>query len=569
MAKAFTALTGRPVVFGLASLPLVFVLILLAVVVWVSVVDDIGSGLSTGALTFKHFYALFDDPQISTTLWNTAGFAIITVITAMAFGVTAAWLVERTDLPWKKLVYVLMTVGLLLPTFFIAMGWVFLMHPRIGMVNRWLMDLFNLSEAPFNIATITGMGWVEGLGLASLAFVMTSPIFKALNPALEEASTVHGLGRWGTAWHVVLPLMWPALLAASIYIAVIAIATFEVPAIIGLASKIFTFSTLVYVLVSPEEGVPNYGIVGALSVFLVGISIVLSYWYFRVIRLSHRYGVIEGRGYRPKMIPLGRLVWVAWGGLGSYFLLAKILPLLMMVWAALLPYFQPFSIKALSFLTFKNFEAIDWTLVGRGTLNTVILMLVVPTVAIILGLTISWIVTRTKTKGRFIFDWIAFLPHAVPNLIFALAAILFALYVLPKSLPFYGTIFILMAIYILTRISLTTRVLNGSLLQIHKELEEAAYVSGMSTIPTMWKIVFPLIMPAVVNLWIWNALLTYRELTMAAFLVTQENITLPVVIWSLWNSGTTGEAAAVSLFFVVTLLPLIAAYWGLRGRNEL
>ncbi|MGZ0244788.1 MAG: ABC transporter permease [Alphaproteobacteria bacterium] len=569
MAKAFAALTGRPVVFGLASLPLVFVLILLAVVVWVSVVDDIGSGLSTSALTFKHFHALFDDPQISTTLWNTAGFAIITVITAMAFGVTAAWLVERTDLPWKKLVYVLMTVGLLLPTFFIAMGWVFLMHPRIGMVNRWLMDLFNLSEAPFNIATITGMGWVEGLGLASLAFVMTSPIFKALNPALEEASTVHGLGRWGTAWHVVLPLMWPALLAASIYIAVIAIATFEVPAIIGLGSKIFTFSTLVYVLVSPEEGVPNYGIVGALSMFLVGISIVLSYWYFRVIRLSHRYGVIEGRGYRPKMIPLGRLVWVAWGGLGSYFMLAKILPLLMMVWASLLPYFQPFSIKALSFLSFKNFEAIDWTLVGRGTLNTVILMLVVPTVAIIFGLTISWIVTRTKTKGRFIFDWIAFLPHAVPNLIFALAAILFALYVLPKSVPFYGTIFILMAIYILTRISLTTRVLNGSLLQIHKELEEAAYVSGMSTIPTMWKIVFPLIMPAVVNLWIWNALLTYRELTMAAFLVTQENITLPVVIWSLWNSGTTGEAAAVSLFFVATLVPLIAAYWGLRGRTEL
>jgi iron(III) transport system permease protein len=569
MAKAFAALTGRPVVFGLASLPLVFVLILLAVVVWVSVVDDIGSGLSTSALTFKHFHALFDDPQISTTLWNTAGFAIITVITAMAFGVTAAWLVERTDLPWKKLVYVLMTVGLLLPTFFIAMGWVFLMHPRIGMVNRWLMDLFNLSEAPFNIATITGMGWVEGLGLASLAFVMTSPIFKALNPALEEASTVHGLGRWGTAWHVVLPLMWPALLAASIYIAVIAIATFEVPAIIGLGSKIFTFSTLVYVLVSPEEGVPNYGIVGALSMFLVGISIVLSYWYFRVIRLSHRYGVIEGRGYRPKMIPLGRLVWVAWGGLGSYFMLAKILPLLMMVWASLLPYFQPFSIKALSFLSFKNFEAIDWTLVGRGTLNTVILMLVVPTVAIIFGLTISWIVTRTKTKGRFIFDWIAFLPHAVPNLIFALAAILFALYVLPKSVPFYGTIFILMAIYILTRISLTTRVLNGSLLQIHKELEEAAYVSGMSTIPTMWKIVFPLIMPAVINLWIWNALLTYRELTMAAFLVTQENITLPVVIWSLWNSGTTGEAAAVSLFFVATLVPLIAAYWGLRGRTEL
>jgi iron(III) transport system permease protein len=569
MAKVIASITGRPAVFGVASLPLVFVLILLAVVVWVSGVDDISNGFTAGKPTFDHFRALFDDPQIVSTLLNTAGFTIVTVIVAMGFGVSAAWLVERTDLPWKNLVYVLMTVGLLLPTFFVAMGWVFLMHSRIGMVNRWLMDLFSLDNAPFNIATISGMGWVEGLGLASLAFVMTSPIFKALNPALEEAATVHGLGRWGTAWHIVLPLMWPALLAAAIYIAVIAIATFEVPAIIGLGAKIFTFSTLVYVLVSPEEGVPNYGIVGALSIFLVGISILLSWWYFRVIRLSHRYGVIEGRGYRPKMIPLGKLVWVAWGGLGAYFLLAKILPLLMMIWASLLPYFRPFSIKALSFLTTKNFEAIDWSLVTRGTLNTVILMLVVPTIAILFGLTISWIVVRTQTRGRFIFDWVAFLPHAVPNLIFALAAILFGLYVLPKEFPFYGTIFILMAIYILTRISLTTRVLNGSLLQIHRELEDAAHVSGMTTIVTLWKIIFPLIMPAVINLWIWNALLTYRELTMAAFLVTQDNITLPVVIWSLWQSGTTGEAAAVSLFFVATLIPLIALYWGLRGRTEL
>jgi iron(III) transport system permease protein len=568
MTNISKSVTGRPAVFGLASLPLIFVLVLLAVVVWVSVVDDISGGLA-GNLTLEHFRALYEDPQIFQTLLNTAGFAIVTVIVAMAFGCSAAWLVERTDLPWKNLVYVLMTVGLLLPTFFVAMGWVFFMHPRIGMLNRWLIDLFGLADGPFNVATITGMGWVEGLGLASLSFVMTSPIFRALNPALEEAATVHGLGRWGTAWFVVLPLMWPALLAASIYIAVIAIATFEVPAIIGLGSKIFTFSTLVYVLVSPEQGVPNYGIVGALSIFLVGISVLLSWWYFRVIRLSHRYGVIEGRGYRPRMIQLGRLVWVAWGGLGAYFLMAKILPLLMMIWASLLPYFRPFSIKALSFLTWKNYDAIDWSLVTRGTVNTVILMLVVPTIAIVFGLTISWIVVRTKTRGRFIFDWVAFLPHAVPNLIFALAAILFSLYVLPKNFPFYGTIFILMAIYILTRISLTTRVLNGSLLQIHRELEDAAYVSGMSTLPTMWKVIFPLILPAVINLWIWNSLLTYRELTMAAFLVTQDNITLPVVIWSLWQSGTTGEAAAVSLFFVVTLIPLIALYWGLRGRTEL
>jgi iron(III) transport system permease protein len=544
------------------------VLVLLAVVLWVSVADDISDGLS-GRLTFEHFEALYADPQILGALWNTLGFAIGTVITAMVIGVAAAWLVERTDLPAKNLVYVMMTLGLLIPTFFVAMGWVFLMHPRIGMLNRWAMDLFDLADGPFNVATIAGMGWVEGLGLASLAFIMTSPIFRALNPALEEASIVHGLGRWNTIRFVFIPLTWPALLAASIYIAVIAIATFEVPAVIGLGNKIFTFSTLVYVLVSPEQGVPNYGIVGALSLFLVALSVLLSWWYFRVIRLSHRYGVVEGRGYRPKVTPLGSFVWVAWGGLGAYFFLAKILPLIMISWAAFMPYFRPISFKAMSFLTTRNFELIDWSLVWRGLGNTVILMTVVPTIAIVFGLAISWIVVRTRTRWRFIFDWVAFLPHAVPNLIFALAAVIFALYVMPQTVPFYGTIFILVAVYTLVRISLTTRVFNGALLQIHRELEDAAFVSGIRTLATMWKVVFPLILPAVINLWIWNALLSYRELTMAAFMVTQDNITLPVVVWSLWNSGSAGQAAAVSLVFIASLIPLIVIYWGLRNRGDI
>ncbi|MGE0745522.1 MAG: ABC transporter permease [Rhodospirillales bacterium] len=559
-------LTGRWLVFAIAGVPLLIVLGLLAVVIWVSFLEDVSGGLG-GALTLRHLGTIYTDSLVWTALVNTAGFAVVTVVTAMAFGVAAAWLVERTDLPGKRLVYLLMTIGLLIPTFFQAMGWVFFMHPRIGMFNRWMMNLFGLSEGPVNIANVFGMGWVEGLGLASLAFVMTSPILRAINPALEEGATVHGLGRWHALRFIVLPLTWPALLAAAIYISVIAIATFEVPAIIGMANKVFTFSTLVYIKVSPELGTPNYGIVGALSLFLVGLSILLSWWYFRVIRLSHRYGVVQGRGYRPKLIQLGRYWWLGWLGLGIYFLLSKILPLLMMIWAALLPWFQPFSIQALKFVSWRNFEMINWSLVWRGAANTLILSLTVPTLALVFGLAISWIVVRTRQRQRFLFDWVAFLPHAVPNLIFALAAVIVALFVLPQWLPLYGSVMILVVVYVLVRISLTTRVLNGALLQIHSELEEAAHVSGISAIATLWKVIVPLLLPAMLNLWIWNALLSYRELTMAAFMVTQDNVTLPVVVWGFWNSGLGGQAAAVSLVFVATLIPLVAAYWGLRSRT--
>ena len=564
--SGFRHLTGRPLVYALAALPLILVLILIGVIVYVSFLENLNDGFRS-ALTLRHFDALLYDPLIYSALLNTLGFTISSVITSMVIGGAVAWLVERTDLPGKRIVFFLMTIGLLVPTFFMAMGWVFFLHPRIGMFNRWMIDLFNLEQAPLSIANVVGMGWVEGLGLASLAFMMTSPIFKALNPSLEEAATVHGLGRWATLRYVILPLTWPALLASAIYISVIAFAAFEVPAIIGLGNRIFTFATVVYVKVTPDSGVPNFGFVGAVSVMLIVASGFLSWWYFRVIRLSHRYGVVQGRGYRPKLMPLGNKTWICWAALGFYFVLAKLMPLVMMIWASLLPYFQPFSVEALSSVSLANFVAIDWSLVGRGALNTLYIVFWVPTLALVFGLAISWIVVRSGLRGRFIYDWIAFLPHAVPNLIFALAAVIMALFVLPKEIHFYGTVLILVVVFVLVRISLVTRVLNGALLQINKELEEAAYVSGINTLQTMIKVILPLLTPAILNLWIWNALLSYRELTIAAFMVTQENVTLPVVVWGLWNAGSAGQAAAVSIVFVVMLIPLVAVYWAMRANT--
>ena len=556
---------NQRLLFIIAALPLFLVVGLLIIIIWISLLGDVSKGL-TFNFSFKQFSAIVSDPLLWTALSNTISFSLVSVFVAMFFGITSAWLVERTDLPGKRIVYFMMTIGLLIPTFFMAMGWVFFLHPRIGMLNKWLIAWFDLDDSPFSISNVIGMGWVEGLGLGSLAFVMTSPIFRALNPALEESAVVHGLGRWRVLWHIMLPLSWPTLLATAIYILVIAIATFEVPAIIGLGSKIFTFATLVYIKVSPDGGAPNYGVVAAMSIFLLIASGFLSIWYFKVISLSHKYGVIQGKGYKPRLIRLGHSWPLGWLLLGSYFLLSKILPLIMMCWAALLPFFRPISIQALSSVSTKNFVDINWSLVLRGLTNTIVLMIAAPSLALLFGLLISWLIIKTKYKWRMIMDWIAFLPHAVPHLIFALAAVVFSLFIVPKWIPFYGTIYILLMVYVLARISLVTRVLNGALLQINKELEEAALVSGLSPFNNLRLILLPLLMPAILNLWIWNALLTYRELTMAAFMVTSDNMTLPVVVWGLWLSGLGGQAAAVSLFFIAALSPLILIYWIVQSK---
>src|SRR5262245_31585625 len=168
--------------------------------------------------TLRHYRTLFAEASTYRTLLNTLGFASTTVLVALFFAVPTAWLAERTDLPGKNLVYALVTVGALVPTFFTSMGWVFLLHPRIGIINKWLMELFGLERAPFNIASLVGMGWVEGLGLSSIAFIMIVATYRAMDPALEEAARVHGLGMFRTLRFVTLPLTFPGIIAAAIYI---------------------------------------------------------------------------------------------------------------------------------------------------------------------------------------------------------------------------------------------------------------------------------------------------------------------------------------------------------------
>ena len=244
----FNLVSEKILLTTIAALPLVLVVLLLGIILWVSFQEDVTRDL-LGTFTFSHYSSLFGDPAVYQPLFNTLGFTIVTVAVALTFGIPAAWLVERTDLPGKDLVYTLMMLGVLVPGFVSAIGWVFLLHPRIGLINTLLMDLLGLETGPFNIATILGMGWVQGLSLASLSFIMTAATFRALNPTLEEAASVHGIGLGWTLVHVTIPLAFPGILAVAIYIGTIAFGAFEIPAFIGLSNRIITFSTLVYLKV--------------------------------------------------------------------------------------------------------------------------------------------------------------------------------------------------------------------------------------------------------------------------------------------------------------------------------
>ncbi len=560
---------GRWLLVGVSVAALLPVVGLLLVIFWMGFWQN-GPGEPV-VYTLNNYRNILTDPFTYKTMLNTLGFASTTVLISLFFAIPIAWLVERTDLPGKESVFTLMAIGALVPTFFTAMGWVFLLHPRIGVVNKLLMEGFGLAESPFNIASIVGMGWVEGLGLSSIAFIMIVATYRTMDPSLEEAGRVHGLKILKTLRYITLPLTFPGILAAAIYVFTIGLSAFEVPAIIGMSNKIFTFSTFIFYKMQPLEELPNYGVAGAVSSLLVVLALLLSGWYFKVLRFSSRYAVVTGRAYRPKLVELGNHGRAyAWIFLGFFFLVAKLLPFLLLAWAALLSYFQPPSWAALSQVSLRNFYGLPWDLLFIGARNTLFLMLAVPTLTLILCTAISWVILRSELKWRIVFDALAFLPHAVPSIILAIAAVFVALFLVRNTLPLYGTLSILILVYTVSRISFATRIINNSLAQIHPELEEAAFAGGLRVLQVMRKILLPLLKPALVYAWLWMALLCYRELTMASVLVTnQNNVTLPMIVWGLWLGGSLNQAAAANLVILVFMLPAVLLYLTVGRRSRL
>lgn len=540
------------------------VLVLLVAVVWLSLTIGMPA-IPDGPYSFANITAMLGAEDTWSVLGDTLVFALVATVLAMLGGTAVAWVVERTDFGAKQATYAMMTVLLLLPGFFPSMGWLFLLGPRIGLIGRWLHDGFGIDQNAITIANPIGMGFVQGLLLVPLAFVLVGPPLRSVSGELIEAAAIYGVGVWRRAWRIELPLVTPALIAAAIFCFMVAVASFDVPAFIGMTYRQYTFSTYVYQQLNPQAGLPQYGPAAALSLIAMLAAFVLTAIYLRAIRRGRLYQVVTGRGYRVAPLPLERSRGWVYAGLALYFLLTFVLPMLLVLWVALSRYFRPPSLEALHALSFANFSSAPWALAWNGFENTAILMIAVPLAAVVFGLIISWVVVRSKSRLRGAIDTVIFLPHAVPAIVFAVALQTLALFVIGPFFQLAGTVWIIALVYLLTYLAFAVRAMSVAMVQVGTELEDAAYVAGLGVGGTLRTIFLPLVAPAVLNAWIWIALLVFRELTMAVVLATPSNLTLPTVIWSTWYTGQIGQATAMSLVFMLLFLPLALIY--LLGRR--
>lgn len=560
-----TGQNSARILVAIAALASLIVAVLLLVIVWLSFTDGV-PGDPHLKYTLHNYQDILFDSSTYRIIANTLVFACVALVVAMGLGLPLAWLVERTDLPGKGLVFTFMTVGLLIPGFSVALGWVFLLNPRVGVINRLLMQSFSLPTAPFSIASLPGMGFVEGISLAPVVFIMTSTVLRAIDYSFEEAALSSGATWWSVLRRVTFPLARPGIMAAGIYVLVIGFGAFDVPAVIGLGGRIYTFSTYMYTQVNSNEGLPKFGTAACLSVIMGIAALGLTWWYNAMQRQAPRYAVVTGKAYRFRPVQLGRWRPAAIAFIVIFFSVAQLFPALILVWTSCLPFLQPPSLAAASQLSLQNYWNLSPDFVLPALRNTAVLMVAVPTVALTISFAISWTVTRSNYRGRAVFDFFAFLPHTIPSIVFAVAAWLLSLFVIGKFFPAYGTLWLLILLYSVVRISYGTRVLNSAFIQIHRELEESATMNGARLGGVIRTILVPLLRPTIVYSWIWIALLTYRELTLPVVLASSESRPMAVVVWSLISSASYGQASAVAVIMLLLMMPIIWVYWLVAKR---
>lgn len=524
---------------------------------------------SLSTMGLVNYLKVYSDPGTYELFTNTVIYVAGSVALGIGLAVSLAWLVERTNMPGKVWIYAGVPMTLAVPGMLQAMAWVLLLSPRIGFVNRMLKELFGAGAPTIDIYSLGGMIFLEGLRLVPTAFLMMVPLMRSMDPALEEAAAVSGAKPISVTRKITLRLLAPGLTAVMIYQAMTALEVFEIPGILGLPAGIYVFSTKIYAIVRSATFMPVYGQANALAMVYLVLAVVTTYFYARMIGRAERYTVITGKGYRPRESDLGKWKYPALAAILLFLLVSIVLPFLVFLYTSFLPYLQTPSWEAFKGMTLKNYRLLSqYGEVGSALWNTLIMVVVTASATTLLSFFVSLVVVRSNFWGRRLLDQLAFVPHAIPGMVMGIA--FFWVFLKLDFLPIYGTVWAMSIGFTANFLSYGTRSMNASLLQIHKELEEAAYVSGAVPWRTIWRVFFPLMLPSLIGVWIWVVLHAVRIAGMPLMLYEgPKNQVLAILIWNMWDEGYMGAVAAIGtlLMIVLLLLTVMVRFAGFSRRT--
>jgi len=502
-----------------------------------------------GKLTLDHYRTAYSDPETLEMILNSFVFAAGSAFLSIVFAAVIAWVVIRTNAPCRRLLELITVVPNIMPPLLIAVAWTLLLNPSTGVINILVMKVFGLSSAPFNVYSMGGMIFVEGLILTPLAFLIIAAALSSMDPSLEESARMSGSTHLRVVGRVTLPLVRPAILAAATLNFVRAIESFDTPAILALPARLDVFTSKIY-KEALDAFPPNHNLAASYAMSLLVITLGLVYVYRLMIRRAERFATVTGKGFRPALIDLGRSRYLAAAIAAGILVLLVVFPFLILLLTSLLPYFPMPLDEALTLLTAKHYATIVsdervWTAMG----NSLFLAVVGATLCMLLASLTAYITVKTTIVGRGIIEGLSFLPFAFPGTALGIG-LLWAYVRFP--IPVIATIWILLIGYVTRFLPYGLRSMTATIVQIHRELEEASQISGGGFAVTFRKILLPLMKPGFLGGWILLATIFIREFSLSVFLYTPASEPIGPLLYHLWLDGLHGRMAALGV--VVTLV---------------
>ena len=490
----------------------------------------------------------FSTPGIIKAITNTFTLAITRQVIALFIGAFFAWLIARTDLPMKGLLEFFFWLSFFLPALPETMGWILLLDPKYGLLNQGLIGLGIVSQPLFNIYSFWGIVWAHMGGTVSIKVMLLAPAFRNLDAALEESSRISGASGWHTFFHILIPVMMPAILVTTILGIIRALEAFEIELLLGTPIGLQVYSTKIHELVTWEP--PQFAPAMALSTVFLGLLLVMVAFQRRYIA-NRVYATVTGRGFSIRRTHLGRWRYPAFALVLSFALVITVLPTILLVTGTFMKLFGFFNIAEP--WTLDNWRAtLNDPVLLRSLWNTLAIGLGSGVIGVLFYSSIAYVIVKTRYRGRWLLDFLSWLPWSIPGILLGVA-LLWTFLQTKIFLPIYGTIYLLMVAMVIKSMPFGTQMIKSVLMQLGNDLEEASKVCGGTWVDTFRRVIFPLTMPALITVALVGFISAARDISTVVLLGSGKSRTLSLLMLD-FAAGAEFEKATVVAVMVVGLV---------------
>ncbi len=497
-------------------------------------------------------------------LITTFALAVPRVAVGVVFAVFSTWIITRTNTPLRGLMEELIWLRIFLPPLPMLLAWLLLMGGSQGVINKFLMDTFNLTAPPLDIQSYWGVIFNSFMMAGTFMFLYMAPAFRNMDASLEESSRVSGASNLTTLWRITVPIMRPAILGITLLQFLVILGSYENELFLLAAKGKYVLSTWIWW--QSQKMPPDYPTAMAMSsVFLIFVAVVI-FFQFKLLG-KRQYTTVTGRGFGVRLLDLGRWRWATFALMMSWTVVGLILPMTMLIFGTFLNSYSVLD----SGLTLQYWkQSLAQPTVMKSIKNTLFLGFMVATMGVVLYGAMSYIYLRTKLRGRQAIEALSWVPRAAPSVVLGLGIVWV---VLGGGIPglnvLYGTLFIMAFVILLEATPQGMRMMNGGMVQLSAELEEASKVSGASWLRTMRRVVMPLLMPTLLNAWLLSFLGATRALVVLLFIYMPASRVLSIDIFTRALSTRHQEAAilGVILTIISMVVAIVARVLALRERR--